>query len=443
MSPFAAPSGLPLSSDSSSASSAPFVLMSSASEYMRPERLAALTLRSGPTSAVRAAAAARATSSGPASATSQITSPVAGSMVSKVRPSAASICSPPIARRLAPEPTNSRAAGESASAVAVAITGIVVLRLSGRNAAARGLGWVGALRRLGHLALRLEAGNAGGASRHRRARAGRPRWAGGAGRPRRRGRRGGWWARLRRGATDSSGSAHTAGTGGACDPACARRSGHTGHAGHAGRPGVGLVRRRVIARVLAPGSHSVLGDERRVLVIGRWRAPRLDLDGVRAVAHVRDPEAGAACADGAVVGDGAVRGADARGVAGGAGDVVVRGVDLADDLVLEQAAAVEGRLGVERAGGGNRAGPEREGRDGHGKRKDSEEEQPLSSHGACLSLTFRLPRGRTSCGSTRRRRLRHARHWARRSWLGNNDRGRRGEVLLRRWERRPAGRPRG
>ena len=98
MSPFAEASGLPLSSDSSSASSSPFALISSASAYISPARFDGETLRSGPSSAARAAATARSTSSAPAWATSQIGSPVAGSMVAKVRPSAASGRSPPISR---------------------------------------------------------------------------------------------------------------------------------------------------------------------------------------------------------------------------------------------------------------------------------------------------------------------------------------------------------
>src|SRR5204863_3542195 len=98
---------------------------SSGSREISPERFAALTLRSEPSSAARAAAVARSTSSGPPSATSQIASPVAGSIVSKVRPSAASSRSPPITRRFGPPSTNSRAAGERDWAVAVAIAGIV------------------------------------------------------------------------------------------------------------------------------------------------------------------------------------------------------------------------------------------------------------------------------------------------------------------------------
>ncbi len=121
MSPLAAASGLPLSSDSSSASCSPLALISSASEYMSPARFEGLTLRSGPSSAARAAAAARSTSSAPAKATSQIASPVAGSIVSNTRPSAASARSPPITSGCGPAWTNSRAAGERASAVAVAI----------------------------------------------------------------------------------------------------------------------------------------------------------------------------------------------------------------------------------------------------------------------------------------------------------------------------------
>src|SRR5215211_1067326 len=53
MSPLAAASGLPLSSDSSSASSSPLALISSASVFMSPERFEGLTLRSGPSSATR------------------------------------------------------------------------------------------------------------------------------------------------------------------------------------------------------------------------------------------------------------------------------------------------------------------------------------------------------------------------------------------------------
>src|ERR671924_61780 len=56
MSPLALASGLPLSSDSSSASCSPFALISSASAYIRPARLEGLTFRKGPSSAVLAAA---------------------------------------------------------------------------------------------------------------------------------------------------------------------------------------------------------------------------------------------------------------------------------------------------------------------------------------------------------------------------------------------------
>ena len=52
---------------------------------MSPARFAGESLRSGPSSAPRAAATARSTSSVPASATVQIGSPVAGSIVSNVR----------------------------------------------------------------------------------------------------------------------------------------------------------------------------------------------------------------------------------------------------------------------------------------------------------------------------------------------------------------------
>ena len=126
ISPRAWARGLPLSIDSSSASWSPFALISSASPYMRLERFEGLTLRSAPSSAARAALAARSTSSGPAKATSQIGSPVAGSMVSKVRPSAASSRSPPITSVCGSRSTNSRAAGERDWAVAVAIARIVV-----------------------------------------------------------------------------------------------------------------------------------------------------------------------------------------------------------------------------------------------------------------------------------------------------------------------------
>ena len=129
MSPLAAASGLPLSSDSSSASSSPLALISSASAYMSPARFEGETLRSGPSSAARAAATARSTSSAPAWATSQIGSPVAGSIVSKVRPSAASGRSPPIRRVCGERATNSRAASEdSCWAVAVGMALIVVQR---------------------------------------------------------------------------------------------------------------------------------------------------------------------------------------------------------------------------------------------------------------------------------------------------------------------------
>src|SRR5436190_3089939 len=126
MSPRALATGLPLSSDSSSASWSPFALIRSASAYMRLARFDGLTFRSPPSSAPRAAATARSTSSGPAKATSQIASPVAGSMVSNVRPSAASDGSAPITSGRGPPSTNSRAAGERDWAVAVAIARIVV-----------------------------------------------------------------------------------------------------------------------------------------------------------------------------------------------------------------------------------------------------------------------------------------------------------------------------
>ena len=100
-------------------------MISSASVYISPARLDGETLRSGPSSAARAAATAAATSSGPAWATSQIGSPVAGSIVANVRPSAASGRSPPISSRCGRESTNSRAASESASAVAVGIAVIL------------------------------------------------------------------------------------------------------------------------------------------------------------------------------------------------------------------------------------------------------------------------------------------------------------------------------
>ena len=87
---------------------------------MSPARLDGETLRSGPSSAARAAATARSTSSGPAWATSQIGSPVAGSIVAKVRPSAASARSPPISRRCGALSTNSRADSDS-SCAAVAV----------------------------------------------------------------------------------------------------------------------------------------------------------------------------------------------------------------------------------------------------------------------------------------------------------------------------------
>src|SRR5215203_1724694 len=293
MSPFAAARGLPLSSDSSSASSAPFALISSASAYMRLERLAAWTLRSGPSSAARAAEAARAASSGPPSATSQMTSPVAGSIVSKVRPSAASGCSPPIRSRFGPESTNSRAVGERASAVAVAITGIVV---GGLRQGFRAVG------RLGYLALRLKPGDVRVAAGDR-----------GPGRARRPNRPGG--------------------------PGRSGRSRDAGRSRSSLVPAVGLA-------ALVPGTRLVRRDERRLRVLRGRRPPGLNLD---TVVRIRDPEARAAVAHGAVVRHGAVGGTDARGVAGRARDVVGAGVDLADDLVLERAAAVQRRLRGERS----------------------------------------------------------------------------------------------
>src|SRR5215216_6287449 len=120
MSPCAYASGLPLSSDSSSASSDRFALISSASVYMSPARFDGLSLPHGP-SAARAALTARSTSAAPAWATSQIGSPVAGSIVSKLRPSPEGTCSPPIQWPCGPASTNCRAGSDSACAVAVAI----------------------------------------------------------------------------------------------------------------------------------------------------------------------------------------------------------------------------------------------------------------------------------------------------------------------------------
>ena len=99
MSPFAAFSGLPLSSDSSSASCSPLALISSASAYIRPGPLRGADLAQralerrprGRRGALDVLGAGRA-------ATSQIGSPVAGSIVSNVRPSAASTRSPPMTR---------------------------------------------------------------------------------------------------------------------------------------------------------------------------------------------------------------------------------------------------------------------------------------------------------------------------------------------------------
>ena len=123
MSPLAAASGLPLSSDSSSASSVPLALISSASAYMNPARFDGETLRSPPSSAARAAPTARSTSSGPPWATATIGSPVAGSIVSNVRPSAASTCSPPIRSFFGPSSTKARAVSDSDWAVAVVMPG--------------------------------------------------------------------------------------------------------------------------------------------------------------------------------------------------------------------------------------------------------------------------------------------------------------------------------
>ena len=88
---------------------------------MRIDRPAAGIVPHLPSKAAVAARTARSTSSGRACATSQIGSPVAGSIVSKVRPSAASVQSGPISSLCGLPDTNARAASESASAVAVAI----------------------------------------------------------------------------------------------------------------------------------------------------------------------------------------------------------------------------------------------------------------------------------------------------------------------------------
>src|SRR5215217_891734 len=157
MSPLAAASGLPLSSDSSSASSSPLALISSASVFMSPERFEGLTLRSGPSSAARAASTARRASSAPPWAASQIGSPVDGSIVSNVRPAAASGRSPPITRPCGPL-ANSRAASESDSAVAVAIApNATGMAREGGGSAGR------AVDRLGHLGLVVERLLVGGA----------------------------------------------------------------------------------------------------------------------------------------------------------------------------------------------------------------------------------------------------------------------------------------
>ena len=86
---------------------------------MRRARPAAGIVAHLPSSAAEAARTARSTSSAPAWATSQIGSPVDGSTVSNVRPSAASLHSAPISSLCGPLEMKSRGASESASAVAV------------------------------------------------------------------------------------------------------------------------------------------------------------------------------------------------------------------------------------------------------------------------------------------------------------------------------------
>ena len=84
--------------------------------------------------AARRGDGARRRPAAPACATSQIGSPVAGSTVANVRPSAACGRSPPISRPWGERATNSRAASdESCSAVAVGMRLIVVSRPPGRR----------------------------------------------------------------------------------------------------------------------------------------------------------------------------------------------------------------------------------------------------------------------------------------------------------------------
>src|SRR5436190_1995989 len=89
----------------------------------------------GSSSAAAAAFTARSTSSGPACATSQIGSPVAGSIVSNVRPSAASTHSPPIRSLWGAAETNERAPSERASAVAVVMPGKLAVERAAQQVA--------------------------------------------------------------------------------------------------------------------------------------------------------------------------------------------------------------------------------------------------------------------------------------------------------------------
>src|SRR5204862_251800 len=119
-----------------------------------------------------------------------------------------------------------------------------------------------------------------------------------------------------------------------------------GRAGPAGRRRGGVAVEdapAALARVAAGGLRLVARDQAPG-VLGPGRCPPgLDLDGVGAVADVGNPEARAAGPDRAVVGDAAVGRGDAGAVAIGPVDLAEAHVDLADDLVLEDAAAVERR----------------------------------------------------------------------------------------------------
>src|SRR5215470_2901447 len=88
---FATLYGLPLSRDSSCASSSACFSMRSASLFIKTPRCEAVIFFHGPFSnAARAAATALSTSAASASATCEMTSPVEGLMVGKVLPEAAS-----------------------------------------------------------------------------------------------------------------------------------------------------------------------------------------------------------------------------------------------------------------------------------------------------------------------------------------------------------------